>query len=70
VTDCNYWLQYLPDGGIQWLLVKLWTSSIGQCVQWYQCIAMAIKMASKAGVFFVIVLIAGALAAAGMIRSE
>jgi hypothetical protein len=25
-----YWLQYLPDGGIQWLLVKLWTSSIGQ----------------------------------------
>jgi hypothetical protein len=25
-----YWLQYLPNGGIQWLLVKPWTSSIGQ----------------------------------------
>ncbi len=34
VTDCNYWLQYLPNGGIQWLLPKSWNSSIGQCV-WY-----------------------------------
>jgi hypothetical protein len=32
VTNCNYWPQYLPDGSIQWLLPKPWTSSIRQCV--------------------------------------
>jgi hypothetical protein len=25
--------EYLPDGGVQWLLVKPWTLSIGQCMQ-------------------------------------
>jgi hypothetical protein len=25
--------KYLPDGGIQWLLVKPWTPSIGQCTR-------------------------------------
>jgi hypothetical protein len=34
VTNCKYWLQYLPNGGAQWLLPKPWTSSIGQCM-WY-----------------------------------
>ncbi len=34
MTNCNYWPQYLPNGGIQWLLPKPWTSSIGQCA-WY-----------------------------------
>jgi hypothetical protein len=34
VTNCNYWPQYLPNGGVQWLLPKPWTSSIGRCVQY------------------------------------
>ncbi len=25
--------KYLPDGGVQWLLVKPWTPSIGQCTR-------------------------------------
>jgi hypothetical protein len=33
VTNCNYRPQYLPNGGIQWLLPKPWTSSIKQCMQ-------------------------------------
>ncbi len=34
MTNCYFWLQHLPVGGMQWLLVKPWTSSIGQCT-WY-----------------------------------
>ncbi len=34
MSDCKYWPQYSPDGGVQWLLPKLWTSSIRGCV-WY-----------------------------------
>ena len=36
----------------------------------YRCIAMANKMASKVGVFFIIVLLIVTLAAAGAIRSK
>jgi hypothetical protein len=36
----------------------------------YQRTAVAIKMASKVGLFFVIILFADALAAAGVIQSE
>ncbi len=47
-----YWPQPLPTGGIQWLLVKPWTSSIGRCARvTYRHIAMAIKTASFVGVF-------------------
>jgi hypothetical protein len=68
MTDCIYRLQYLPDGGIQWLLPKPWTSSIGQCV--HRRTAGAIEMASKVVPFFVVVLFAVALAVAGVIRSK
>jgi hypothetical protein len=34
MSDGFYWLQYLLDGGVQWLLPKPWTSSIGQYVQY------------------------------------
>ncbi len=34
VTDCNYWPQYLPDGGDQWFQLKPWTTSIGQCARY------------------------------------
>ncbi len=30
MTDCIYWPQYSPGGGVQWLQPKPWTSSIGQ----------------------------------------
>ena len=29
-----YWSECLPNGGIQWLLVKPWTSSIGRCARY------------------------------------
>jgi hypothetical protein len=34
VTNCMYWPQYLPNGVVQRLLPKPWTSSIGQCAQY------------------------------------
>ncbi len=34
MTDCNYWPQYSPNGGVQWLQLKPWTFSIGKCVQY------------------------------------
>ena len=36
MSDWFYWSKCLPNpnGGIQWLLVKPWTSSIGQCVRY------------------------------------
>ncbi len=66
-----YRLQYLPDGGIQWLLVKPWISSIG----WYMryCTGTPLqpsKWLAKLVHFFVAVLFAVALAAAGAIRSK
>jgi hypothetical protein len=53
MTECSYWSKYLPNGGVQWLLVKPWTSSIGRCV-WYCTGAppRPSKMASKVGAFF------------------
>ena len=30
-----YCCKYLPNGGIQWLLVKPWTFSTGQCVRYH-----------------------------------
>ncbi len=40
-----------PNGGIQWLLVKPWTPSIGMRAVSYRRIAMVIKTAHKVGVF-------------------
>ncbi len=51
MTDCSHWSKYLPNGGIQELLVKPWTSSIGWYAVTYRRIAMAIKTASKVGAF-------------------
>jgi hypothetical protein len=34
VSNGFYWWQYLPNGGIQWLLPMPWTSSIGGCTQY------------------------------------
>ncbi len=34
MTDYSYWSKHSPNGGIQWLLVKPWTISIGGCAQW------------------------------------
>ncbi len=33
MSDGFYRPHYLPNGGIQWLLVKPWTSSIGRCAR-------------------------------------
>ncbi len=35
VTNWTYWLQYLPNGSVQWLLPEPWTSSIGKCAQYH-----------------------------------
>jgi hypothetical protein len=48
-------LRHLPDGGIQWLLVKPGMCSIGQCALLHHRIPMAMDIASKVGVFFCIV---------------
>jgi hypothetical protein len=34
MTSCNYWPPIPPNGCVQWLLPKLWTSSIRGCA-WY-----------------------------------
>jgi hypothetical protein len=52
MTNCCYWPQYSPDGGVQWLLVKPWTLHWVMCTVMYRRIAMAIKTASKVGVCF------------------
>ena len=35
MSDWWYQSKCLPDGGVQWLLAKFWTSSIRQCA-WYR----------------------------------
>jgi hypothetical protein len=67
-----YWSQYLPNSGIQRLLVKLWTSSIRQYA-WYRTGAplWPSKWPAKLVHFIVIiVLFAVALVATGAIRSK
>ncbi len=49
----GYWSKCLPNGGIQWLLVKPWTSSIGRCVRY--CTA-ALQWPSKRPDFLVYLL--------------
>jgi hypothetical protein len=49
VSDGFYLPQYLPDGGVQWLLVKSGPPPSGDARGYV--IAMAIKMASFVGVF-------------------
>jgi hypothetical protein len=71
MTDCNYWLQYLPNGSVQWLLPKPWTSSIGQCVRY--CTGAPpwkLKWPAKLAHFFIVILFAVALAAARAMRRE
>jgi hypothetical protein len=34
ISDLYYRTLYSSDGGVQWLLVKPWTSSIGQCTRY------------------------------------
>ncbi len=34
VSNGFYWPQYSPNGGVQWLLPKPWTPSIGWCVRY------------------------------------
>jgi hypothetical protein len=71
VTDCMYRQQYLPNGGVQWLLPKPWTSSIRQCT-WYCTGAppQPLKWPEKLVHFFVVISFAVALAAAGAILSK
>jgi hypothetical protein len=67
-----YQLQYLPDGGNQWCLSNIALDLL----YWemyavsYQCTAVAIKMASKVGTFFVVVWFDIAVAATGVIWSK
>jgi hypothetical protein len=71
VTNCIYQPQYLPNGGVQWLLPKPWTSSIGRCALY--CTGappQPSKWPAKLAHFFVVVLFAVALATAGAIQSE
>jgi hypothetical protein len=35
MNNYMYLRENSPDGGIQWLLVKPWTSSIGRCTQYH-----------------------------------
>ncbi len=71
MTKCYYWPQYLPNGGIQWFLVKPWTSSIGQSA-WYFTGALPwpLKWPAMWVHFFIVFVFPVALAAAGAIRSE
>jgi hypothetical protein len=71
VINCIYQPQYLPDGGIQWLLPKPWTSSIERRMQY--CTGAPpwpSKWPEKLVHFFNVVLFAVALAAARAIRSK
>jgi hypothetical protein len=67
----GYWSECSPNGGIQWLLVKPWTSSIGQCARY--CTA-ALQWPSKQPALLVFLLIvvyvSAALADTGAIRSK
>jgi hypothetical protein len=71
MSDGFYWPQNLPDDRVQWLLVKPWTSSIGQCA-WYCTGAppRPSKWPAKQVHLFLVVLFAVALAAAGAIPSK
>jgi hypothetical protein len=52
MSDSYYWTKYLPNGGVQWLLVKPWTSSSGKCAQYCnRRTAAAMNMAFFLGVF-------------------
>jgi hypothetical protein len=69
--DGFYWLQYSPNGGVQWLLPKPWTSSIRHCARY--CTGAPLwpsKWPAKLVHFFIVVLFAVALAAAGAIQSK
>jgi hypothetical protein len=49
--------RHSPDDGIQWLQVKLWMCSIGQCASRrasYRRISMAIEINSNLPAFFVV----------------
>ncbi len=70
MTDCNYWLlQYLPDGGVQWLLVKPWISSIRRCMRnWTGAPLRPSEWPAKLVHYFFDVVFAVALAATGAIQ--
>ncbi len=71
MTDCNYWPQYLPDGGDRDFNQKPWTTSIGQCA-WYHTGASA-RLSKQLVImvhFLIVVLFAVALASAGAIQHE
>ncbi len=66
VTNRIYWLQYSPNGGDQWLHSKPWTTSIRQCTQY--CAGASAQLLKRLAImvhFFIVVLFAVALAAAG-----
>jgi hypothetical protein len=71
MTNYSYWRKYSPDGSTQWLLVKPWTSSIGQCTR-YCTIAppKPSKWPAKWVHFFIVLAFPVALVAAGTIRSK
>jgi hypothetical protein len=69
MTNCMYQPQYLPNGGVQWLLPKPWTFSIGQCMRY--CTGappQPSKWPANLVHFFVIILLAVALAATQAIQ--
>jgi hypothetical protein len=71
VTDCNYWPQYLPNGGDQGLQSKPWTTSIRQCVQY--CTGASARLLKRLAImvhFFIVVLFVVTLAATGAIQRE
>jgi hypothetical protein len=66
-----YRLQYLPNGSVQWLLVKPWNSSIGGYGQYCTgALPQPSKWPAKLVHFFILVSFAVALAAAGAIGSK
>ncbi len=71
MTDCMYRPQYLLNGGIKWLRPKPWTSSIRHCLRYCtSALLQPSKWPAKLVHYFVIVLFAVALVAAGAVQSK
>jgi hypothetical protein len=71
MTNYIYQPQHLPNGGVQWLLPKPWTSFIEGCAQYHtSALPRPLKWPAKFIHFFVVILFAVALAAARAIQSK
>ncbi len=66
-----YWSKYSPNGGVQWLLVHCLNLLYQEmCAVAYRRIAMAIRLAGKVGVCFIVVVMYVNPVAAGKTQSK